>query len=322
MTTGENLNIDDKVLIDNKQSMRTQNHHSSAKYKSRNKEKVEVPNVHKGQLVYLYGDRSKLQGRDKYIIVEVMGEDVKVQKFTKYQFRQRIYKVKISDLIIIPEVPDPPISKKQASSYSPTCSPSQLPKSMVPSIQPKNQPVFVPPKSFSLPKVINPCQEESSDSSFESDEFIDFPSLVIFNQNENVGRNNENQPPNLVNEDSDSSQDSSDFVEAPDNEIINEQPPNQDEQPQHTHDPVNEAGGASPEANAATWIPNVQFPRRRPPFVVTSKRSKNKQRLPIEEQSNEDEVVNPQNDGEMEIQSVRRSNRTRNSPDRYRLDTM
>ena len=193
---------------------------------------------------------------------------------------------------------------------------------MVPSIQPKNQPVFVPPKSFSLPKVINPCQEESSDSSFESDEFIDFPSLVIFNQNENVRRNNENQPPNLVNEDSDSSQDSSDFVEAPDNEIINEQPPNQDEQPQHTHDPANEAGGASPEANAATWIPNVQFPRRRPPFVVTSKRSKDKQRPPIEEQSNEDEVVNPQNDGEMEIQSVRRSNRTRNSPDRYRLDTM
>ena len=113
MSTGKKLSLCDEELIERKYLQRTQNHHSSAKYKARGKEKLKSPqNIRIGQLVYLYSDRSKLKSRDKYLIVQIAGEEVQVRKFTNAQFRQRVYRVKKSDLIILPEFIDPPYDFK------------------------------------------------------------------------------------------------------------------------------------------------------------------------------------------------------------------
>ena len=101
MSTGVQLKVDDKELINLKYAQRCNNHEASAKHKSRGKSKSPFPDVLVGQLVFLYSDSSKLKSRDKYIILAVDNESVWVQKFTSNQFRNRQYKVKRSDLIII-----------------------------------------------------------------------------------------------------------------------------------------------------------------------------------------------------------------------------
>ena len=101
MSTGQELQIKDESLINMKYKNRKDNHHASAKYKSRGKEKIPLPDVEVGNIVYIYSDRSKLRSREKYLVTAVLNDSVSVQKFTENQFRKRIYKVRKSDLIII-----------------------------------------------------------------------------------------------------------------------------------------------------------------------------------------------------------------------------
>ena len=100
--TGDPLNIEDAELIKLKYSQRCNNHEASAKHKARGKIASPFPNINVGQLVYLYSDGSKLQSREKYLVTAVDDDTVLVQKFTKDQFRNRQYRVKRSDLIILP----------------------------------------------------------------------------------------------------------------------------------------------------------------------------------------------------------------------------
>lgn len=102
MKTGNPLDINDNDLIQQKYHQRLNCHQSSAKYKSRGKTAPIHPEVEIGQLTFLYSDSSKLKSRDKYIITAVEKENVWVQKFTKNQFRSRQYRVKKSNLILIP----------------------------------------------------------------------------------------------------------------------------------------------------------------------------------------------------------------------------
>ena len=147
MSTGERLNLNDKKLIEDKYQQRIQAHHSSAKYKARGKEAECPQKVHVGQLVYLYSDRSKLKSRDQYMVIETAGDEVQVQKFTSNQFRQRKYKVKISDLIIIPQQESP---KSEADpSLTINCSEPQYQTSKV---KPDPLPSRSEPSSLSLLK--------------------------------------------------------------------------------------------------------------------------------------------------------------------------
>ena len=116
MSTGEELCVDDEVLINMKYSNRCNSHESSSKYKSRGKELKPSPLLETGMIVYIYSDRSKLKSREKYLITQVLEEFVKVQKFTKDQFRNREYKVKKSDLIILPNQTKNPYQKVSTKS--------------------------------------------------------------------------------------------------------------------------------------------------------------------------------------------------------------
>ena len=101
MTTGNQLTVDDKELINLKQLKRCADHEPSAKYKARGKVESTPSNIQIGDLVYIYSDRSKLRSRDKYICTGFEDNLIKVQKFTGCQFRGREYKVKESDLITV-----------------------------------------------------------------------------------------------------------------------------------------------------------------------------------------------------------------------------
>ena len=103
MTTGIQIQVDDKELIDRKQSNRCEQHGPSARYKAKGKLETDHPKVATGDIVYLFGDRSKLHVRDKYMIVGFEGDMLKVKKFAGSQFRSREYKVKFSDIITVPK---------------------------------------------------------------------------------------------------------------------------------------------------------------------------------------------------------------------------
>lgn len=103
MHTGEELNVNDREMIKQKYDQRCGNHESSASYKARGKPPTPLPKVELGQLAHIYSDRSKLQRRDKYLVTDVEEKEVTLQKFTKDQFRNKEYRVKKSDLILLPQ---------------------------------------------------------------------------------------------------------------------------------------------------------------------------------------------------------------------------
>ena len=103
MKTGDEIPIVDEDLIQQKYNQRIKSHESSAKYKSRGKIACPHPQVDVGQLTFLYSDASKLKPREKYIVTKIEEKFVWIQKFTKNQLRSREYRVKKSDLLLIPK---------------------------------------------------------------------------------------------------------------------------------------------------------------------------------------------------------------------------
>ena len=105
MKTGDQIDIEDNDLIQGKYNQRLKSHEPSAKHKAKGKTAQPYQNVDVGQLTYLYSDASKLKPREKYLITKVEKDVVWVKKFTKDQLRNRNYRVKRSDLILIPKIP-------------------------------------------------------------------------------------------------------------------------------------------------------------------------------------------------------------------------
>jgi len=52
--------------------------------------------VSEGSLVYVIPDKDKTKSHEKYIIVSKHGDCCKVRKFTKNQYRSKLYNVKLS----------------------------------------------------------------------------------------------------------------------------------------------------------------------------------------------------------------------------------
>ena len=99
--TGEQLPLDDMKLIDAQHQMRLKNHEPSAKAKAHGAPYAPVPDICVGNLVYLWGDRSKTHARDKYIVVAINKQQCQVRKFTKQQFRSKCYDVGLSDCYLV-----------------------------------------------------------------------------------------------------------------------------------------------------------------------------------------------------------------------------
>lgn len=101
MSTGNQISVNDKSLIDMKIKDRMKNHKSSEKFKARGKQSEVRSNLSKGDIVYLYIDRDKSKARDKYLVVDVEKDFVIIQKFVGHQLRKRKYRVRKSDCITI-----------------------------------------------------------------------------------------------------------------------------------------------------------------------------------------------------------------------------
>ena len=101
MISCDKLNLDDAELIKDKINHRSEGHLPSAKYKARGKTVEPFCDAQVGDIVYLYVDKSKSRGRDKYIVIEIDKDYAHVQKLTNNQIRARKYRVKLSELITV-----------------------------------------------------------------------------------------------------------------------------------------------------------------------------------------------------------------------------
>ena len=96
--TGKQLNVIDKDIITSQTKSRNRNHVHSAKSKSRGKAVLPVHDVSEGSLVYVISDKDKTKAREKYIVVSKSGDWCKIRKFTRNQYRSKIYDMKLSEV--------------------------------------------------------------------------------------------------------------------------------------------------------------------------------------------------------------------------------
>ena len=104
--TGEELPLSDMDLSDIQTSQREANRISSSKYKARGGPNAKDISAQIGSLVYIKTDGSKVKGRDRYIVTEILNDTrCKVQKFTKNQLRNCCYEVNLNEIYpVTPEI--------------------------------------------------------------------------------------------------------------------------------------------------------------------------------------------------------------------------
>lgn len=90
--------INDESLIAQQHQRRQLNHSYSEKSKAPSGRHPVSPDIHVGDLVYLYSDRNKSSGRDRYLVTHVDTMWCNIKKFVGNQLRAASYRVKRSDL--------------------------------------------------------------------------------------------------------------------------------------------------------------------------------------------------------------------------------
>ena len=102
--TGNQLPVEDQQIILSQDKSRKSNHLPSAKSKAHGKPPAPLASVDVGSLVYVKSDKDKTKARDKYIVTKLIDENnCQIRKFTKSQFRSKVYNVLLSEIFpIIP----------------------------------------------------------------------------------------------------------------------------------------------------------------------------------------------------------------------------
>jgi len=119
--TGKELSVKDSDVIKNQAESRQRNHISSAKSKAQGKPENIITDLEVGSLVYLISERSKLQSRDKYMIMSISLSNgtCTVRKFTNGQFRTKTYTVSLNDIFhVVNPVSRSPIEESSDSDLS------------------------------------------------------------------------------------------------------------------------------------------------------------------------------------------------------------
>ena len=102
--TGDQLNINDKILADKQHTIRISNHLPSAHSQATVKQKAKI-----GDLVYMKSDGDKHTARDKYIVSAVNTDHLLAKRLVGSQFRNKSYKLKFSEVYPVPMKCDPTI---------------------------------------------------------------------------------------------------------------------------------------------------------------------------------------------------------------------
>ena len=96
--TGKQLQIDDIELSKQQELLRDRNHQPSAKCKAPRGASATNPSLTPGSLVYIKSDGNKFTARELYIVVSIVGNDAKVQKFHGRSFMSKKYTVPLNRL--------------------------------------------------------------------------------------------------------------------------------------------------------------------------------------------------------------------------------
>jgi hypothetical protein len=114
--TGHQLNFDDAHLADLQYTNRYKAHEASAKAKAPKGQKATDCMVHPGDLVFMKNEGSKHTVRHKYIVSSCHDGYIFIKKLVGSQYRTKEYKVKSSEIYLVPfsshsvppyKVPDP-----------------------------------------------------------------------------------------------------------------------------------------------------------------------------------------------------------------------
>jgi len=151
-TTGERLHFEDALLSQQQASIRTDNHVPSALSKASKKSTALRPSISVGDLVFIKAERSKLKGRDRYMVMDIVDRLCFIQKITGSLFSSRRYEVPLTDVY--------PVAPKS----HPTIQPSNPPRSSDESDSASDQelvPVEVPAQDVPIENAarINPHRE-------------------------------------------------------------------------------------------------------------------------------------------------------------------
>lgn len=102
--THTQLSISDKTLIKDQHVSRQMNHPHSERSKANGDLPVKVHDLKAGDLVFLKQERSKNNGRERYIVTSTDGDYCHVMKFTGPQIRSTLYKLPKSECELLPSL--------------------------------------------------------------------------------------------------------------------------------------------------------------------------------------------------------------------------
>ena len=100
--TNETIPLQDHTIISQQHDRRCANHESSQMSKSRGRPYAPSAQATIGDIVYLLADRDKTRGRDRYIVTSIDGPWCSIRKFIGSQLRNTSYRVKQTDIFMVP----------------------------------------------------------------------------------------------------------------------------------------------------------------------------------------------------------------------------
>lgn len=99
--SGSQLDIDDEKLAHLQENTRLVNQHASAKHKADGGPVAESADIVPGSLVYIKNDRSKNRGRERYLVVDIRGNDCVLKKMLKSQIRAKEQTLKLTEVMLV-----------------------------------------------------------------------------------------------------------------------------------------------------------------------------------------------------------------------------
>ena len=116
--SNEQIPVHDKKIISKTQQNRNYNHSFSERSKVPSGRLPPTNNIRVGDIVYLYSDKSKLKGRDRYLVTTHDGSWLNIRKFIGNTLRSSSYKVKSSECYKVPQnLIDPPLNTSFREEY-------------------------------------------------------------------------------------------------------------------------------------------------------------------------------------------------------------
>ena len=96
--SGQQLDIDDNILLQQQTNTRLENQASSAKYKARGGALAMPASVSVGSLVYIKTDGSKTRARERYLVVRIVGNNCILKKLLSSSLRNKEYTLKLTEV--------------------------------------------------------------------------------------------------------------------------------------------------------------------------------------------------------------------------------